>query len=72
MKRLRQAGVAWSRPEGTRCYVSLRPDLERRFPGLLATILAAEGDAHEVRPGHATGSGPVRPGQATGLRPART
>jgi DNA-binding transcriptional ArsR family regulator len=25
MKRLRQAGVAWSRPEGTRCYVSLRP-----------------------------------------------
>ena len=44
MKRLRQAGVAWSRPKGTRCYVSLRPELEERFPGLLATILAA-GDA---------------------------
>jgi DNA-binding transcriptional ArsR family regulator len=44
MKRLRQAGVAWARPEGTRCYVSLRPELEQRFPGLLATILAA-GDA---------------------------
>jgi hypothetical protein len=43
MKRLRQAGVAWSRPEGTRCYVSLRPELEERFPGLLATILAADG-----------------------------
>ena len=43
MKRLRRA-VAWSRPEGTRCYVSLRPELEERFPGLLATILAA-GDA---------------------------
>jgi DNA-binding transcriptional ArsR family regulator len=41
MKRLRQAGVAWSRPEGTRCYVSLRPELEERFPGLLGTILAA-------------------------------
>jgi DNA-binding transcriptional ArsR family regulator len=43
MKRLRQAGIAWSRPEGTRCYVSLRPELEQRFPGLLATILAADG-----------------------------
>jgi DNA-binding transcriptional ArsR family regulator len=42
MKRLRQAGVAWSRPEGTRCYVSLRPELEQRFPGLLTTILAAD------------------------------
>jgi DNA-binding transcriptional ArsR family regulator len=42
MKRLRQAGVAWSRPEGTRCYVSLRPELEQRFPGLLATILTAD------------------------------
>jgi DNA-binding transcriptional ArsR family regulator len=41
MKRLRQAGVAWSRPDGTRCYVSLRPELEQRFPGLLATILTA-------------------------------
>jgi DNA-binding transcriptional ArsR family regulator len=40
MKRLRQAGVAWSRPEGTRCYVSLRPELEERLPGLLDTILA--------------------------------
>jgi hypothetical protein len=39
------AGVAWSRPEGTRCYVSLRPELEERFPGLLATILAADGAA---------------------------
>ena len=44
MKRSRQAGVAWSRPEGTRCYVSLRADLGQRFPGLLATILAADED----------------------------
>src|ERR1700728_1425470 len=42
MKRLRQAGVAWSRPEATRCYVSLRLELEQRFPALLATILAAD------------------------------
>jgi DNA-binding transcriptional ArsR family regulator len=41
MKRLRQAGVAWSRPDGTRCYVSLRPELDQCFPGLLAAILAA-------------------------------
>ncbi len=47
MKRLRQAGVAWSRPEGTRCYVSLRPELEQRLPGLLDTILATA--HHEQR-----------------------
>lgn len=41
MKRLRQAGVAWTRPEGTRCYISLRPELEQRLPGLLACVLAA-------------------------------
>ena len=41
MKRLRQAGIAWSRPDGTRCYVSLRPELEQRLPGLLAAILTA-------------------------------
>jgi DNA-binding transcriptional ArsR family regulator len=41
MKRLRQAGVAWSRPEGTRCFVTLRPELEQRLPGLLASVLAA-------------------------------
>ena len=46
MKRLRQAGVAWSRPAGTRCYVSLRPELNARLPGLLAAILK-----HEPTPG---------------------
>jgi DNA-binding transcriptional ArsR family regulator len=46
MKRLREAGVAWSRPEGTRCYVSLRPELDQRLPGLLAAILT-----HEQHPG---------------------
>src|ERR1700674_4334573 len=35
MKVLRQAGVITSRGDGTRCYVSLRPELERAFPGLL-------------------------------------
>lgn len=42
MKTLREAGVVFSRPEGTRCYVSLRPELEQRFPGLLAIVLAAD------------------------------
>ena len=39
MKALRTAGVIDHRKDGTRCYVSLRPDLERRFPGLLRCIL---------------------------------
>lgn len=60
MKRLRQAGVAWSRPEGTRCYVSLRPELEERFPGLLATILAAADEED--------GAGGEGPGRTAGLR----
>jgi DNA-binding transcriptional ArsR family regulator len=42
MKRLREAGVAWSRPEGTRCFVSLRPELDQRLPGLLPTVLALQ------------------------------
>jgi DNA-binding transcriptional ArsR family regulator len=41
MKTLRDAGVVVSRPEGTRCFVSLRPELEERFPGLLGAVLIA-------------------------------
>lgn len=37
---LRNAGVVFIRPEGTRCWHSLRPEFERRFPGLLAAVLA--------------------------------
>jgi DNA-binding transcriptional ArsR family regulator len=43
MKILRDAGVVFSRPEGTRCFVSLRPDLDELFPGLLQAVLAAAG-----------------------------
>ena len=39
LKVLRTAGVIDHRKDGTRCFVSLRPDLERVFPGLLACIL---------------------------------
>ncbi|MEU1086437.1 metalloregulator ArsR/SmtB family transcription factor [Streptomyces sp. NPDC005892] len=40
-KILRESGLTASRPEGTRCYISLREDdLERRFPGLLRTLLS--------------------------------
>jgi DNA-binding transcriptional ArsR family regulator len=39
---LRDAGVTRTRQEGTRCFVVLRrDDLEARFPGLLAPMLAA-------------------------------
>ncbi len=50
MKRLRQAGVARSRPEGTRCYVSLRPELERRLPGLLGSVLTVAERAAAASP----------------------
>ncbi|WP_165232461.1 ArsR/SmtB family transcription factor [Aquisphaera insulae] len=39
LKTLRLAGVIDHRKDGTRCFLSLRPELERRFPGLLTSIL---------------------------------
>lgn len=41
MKTLRSAGIVHSRPEGTRCFVSLRPELDVRLPGLVDAVLAA-------------------------------
>lgn len=38
MKVLRLAGLIRNRREGTRCQVSLRAEVEERFPGLLATV----------------------------------
>lgn len=44
LKVLRSSGVTRTRDEGTRCYVHLRSDeLERRFPGLLPSLLASSG-----------------------------
>lgn len=41
-KVLREAGVTWTRGDGTKRYVSLRrEELEKRFPGLLASVLEA-------------------------------
>jgi DNA-binding transcriptional ArsR family regulator len=38
---LREAGVTWTRTEGTQRWVSLRrEDLDARFPGLLDAVLA--------------------------------
>jgi len=39
LKVLRLAGVINHRKEGTRCFVTLRPELEKTFPGLLTSIL---------------------------------
>ena len=39
IRQLREAGILQHRKEGTRCYVSLRPDLEKKFPGLLDSVL---------------------------------
>ena len=41
LKVLREAGIIAHRAEGTRCFVALRPDLEQRFPGLLASVLGS-------------------------------
>ena len=44
LKVLRSSGVTRTREEGTRCYVRLRTDeLERRFPGLLQSLLTTSG-----------------------------
>jgi DNA-binding transcriptional ArsR family regulator len=39
LKVLREAGLINHRAAGTRCFVSLRPEFEDRFPGLLASVL---------------------------------
>jgi DNA-binding transcriptional ArsR family regulator len=39
IRQLREAGILQHRKEGTRCFVSLRPDLEKKFPGLLDSVL---------------------------------
>lgn len=39
MKVLRNAGLIVTRRDGTRCLVSLRPELSERFPGLVDTVL---------------------------------
>ena len=45
---LREAGVIAQREEGSRRWTTLRQaDLERRFPGLLDTVLAAAGEPAE-------------------------
>jgi DNA-binding transcriptional ArsR family regulator len=41
LKVLRLAGVITHRKEGTRCFVALRPELEKAFPGLLTAVLKA-------------------------------
>lgn len=39
MKVLRNAGLIANRREGTRCLVSLRPELSDRFPDLVETVM---------------------------------
>lgn len=39
LKILREAGITQTRWEGTRCFVSLRPDLDELFPGMIQQIL---------------------------------
>ena len=41
MKTLRLAGLINHRKEGTRCFVSLRPEIEKNYPGVLKAILKA-------------------------------
>ena len=50
LKVLRLAGIIVHRKEGTRCFVALRPELEKAFPGLLAAILKCRERASGGRP----------------------
>jgi DNA-binding transcriptional ArsR family regulator len=74
MKVLRQAGVISNRGDGTRCFVSLRPELERAFPGLLKSILAFAGGKDEDRPADAASAAAVSPRarSATGRQATRS
>ncbi|MEP7453131.1 helix-turn-helix transcriptional regulator [Phyllobacterium sp. SB3] len=59
--KLREAGIIHVRPEGTKRLLSLRrTDLETRFPGFLASILAS---AEQLTPGAASLSSEF-PGQS--------
>ena len=51
MRVLRLAGVICTRREGTRCLVSLRPELATSFPGLLAAVLGAADRQSQITPG---------------------
>jgi DNA-binding transcriptional ArsR family regulator len=47
LKILREAGLTMTRPEGMRCRITLRrAELERRFPGMLESILKHAGLKH--------------------------
>ncbi|MBB4909304.1 ArsR/SmtB family transcription factor [Actinophytocola algeriensis] len=49
LKVLRDAGITWTRQEGTRCYVRLRrDDLDRLFPGVLGALLEAAATAGDA------------------------
>lgn len=39
LKILRESGITQARKEGTRCFISLRPDLDDLFPGLISQVL---------------------------------
>jgi DNA-binding transcriptional ArsR family regulator len=44
VKMLREAGLTRTRWESVRCFLSLRPEFEDRFPGLLTAILDQAAD----------------------------
>lgn len=65
MKVLRMAGLVRNRRDGTRCLVSLRPEIEARFPGLLATVVGL----HDA-PGVSQGEAAAKPNAKTRPSPA--
>src|SRR5437764_12954663 len=49
-KVLREAGVTRTRQAGTRCFVSLRGELDELFPGVVPSVLAAAASDAAGRP----------------------
>lgn len=51
LRTLREAGLIWSVPDGRRRTIELRRDeVDRRFPGLLAAVLAADPSSSSPAP----------------------
>ena len=71
MKVLREAGIISNHADGTRCIVSLRPELERAFPGLLKSILSFAKHKRDVDSGTERGGGIEAPASAGRARATR-
>jgi DNA-binding transcriptional ArsR family regulator len=48
LKTLRLAGIITHRREGTRCFLSLRKDVDKMYPGILKAIIKSAGSTSQI------------------------